>query len=475
MKKILFICFILLYGVNETIAQCFNFISTTSRAQHIAAKKTDGTYWSWGSGASGALGNTSGFDESTPILIPNTSNWRSITATGGSTFAITNNNTLWASGNNAFGCLGIGNAISQFEFIQVGTQNNWKVVAGGSDYTVAIKTDNTLWSWGHNNFRQLGDNTTTDRLTPVQISNDNDWKAIATDIFGATFALKTNGTIWCWGNNGSNIIGPQFLYPYRIVPGLNNPDTDWRSITCGGNHALAIKNNGTLWGWGSYSFGEIGVDPNNLPPGLFDNSVPRQIGTDNNWQSVSGGDKFSVGIKTDGTMWVWGYNGDNRLGDGTNVQIRFVPFQLGTSNNWASVHCSTYITHALKTDGSLWAWGVNNIFGQIGNGTTNDVLTPIMIDAPNCLLANEDFDYSKNKIKLAPNPAKEKVTIFYDGLMVNSTITMFDLTGRGLTTLSNETSSGNLDINTSQFPAGIYLIVVKENDLIVSQQKLIIE
>ena len=302
MKKLIILSFILIFS-NEVFAQCFSTINSNNF--HTAARKTDGSYWVWGGGGAGNLGNSSEFDELSPYLLANTSNWSYIKTNPTNTFAITNGGALWGTGGNSFGCLGVGTSIINYnQFQQIGNQSNWKLIDGAQDFTIALKTNGTLWSWGHNNYHQLGNGNTTDSNVPQQISTDTDWKMIESSRVDNSFAIKNNGTLWGWGDNIAYLLGDDSLFTYLATPTQLNPDTDWRTITCGSGHALAIKTNGTLWSWGNYGQGETGIDVDNLPAGGFDPSAPRQIGTDNNWQSLAAGSSVSMGIKTDGTLWV---------------------------------------------------------------------------------------------------------------------------------------------------------------------------
>lgn len=146
----------------------------------------------------------------------------------------------------------------------------------------------------------------------------------------------------------------------------------WQSISAGEYHSLAVKNDGTLWAWGRnvlYQLGD-GTDVNR--------NIPTQIGTANNWVKVHAGYSSSYGIKTDGTLWSWGGNGSGKLGTGNLNWVIATPTQIGTDTNWLSVSDGWDHTIALKTDGTLWAWGKNE-YGQLGDNTTVDKLTPIQI------------------------------------------------------------------------------------------------
>lgn len=144
----------------------------------------------------------------------------------------------------------------------------------------------------------------------------------------------------------------------------------WQKITTGFGHTLAIKTNGTLWAWGLNNAGQLGDGTNN-PNSI----VPIQIGTATNWQFISVGAEHSLAIKTDGTLWAWGRNSEAQLGDGTNNNSN-VPIQIGIDNNWVAVSAGSEHNLAKKSNGTLWAWG-GNTYGQCGNATPpNSVATP---------------------------------------------------------------------------------------------------
>ena len=125
-----------------------------------------------------------------------------------------------------------------------------------------------------------------------------------------------------------------------------------REIAAGGSHSVVIRNDGTLWAWGSNTYGQLGDSTST------DRSTPVQVGTDTNWKSVSAGDFHTVALKTDGTMWAWGRNNDNQLGDNTDTQ-RNSPVQIGTGNTWTQVSAGSINNTALTDTGALYFWGAN--------------------------------------------------------------------------------------------------------------------
>lgn len=263
------------------------------------------------------------------------------------TLVIKDDGTLWGWGDNNAGTMGTGSITAHYYVpIQIGTANDWvKVFAGTGRTSFAIKSNGTLWAWGDGVGGRLGFGNQNTIYVPTQLGTDNDWDFIASG--SCTIARKTNGTLWGWGSNiyGQLNLGTNSI---QLTPVQISTQTDWNKIVCGDNFVLLLKNNGTLWASGQNGSGQLG-------DGTYTNkSYFTQIGTDNDWVEIAAEFKHSVAIKSNGTLWGWGTNINEVLGFPSTVSSVNVPTQLGADNNWFKVDTGYYATKAIKTNGTLW-------------------------------------------------------------------------------------------------------------------------
>lgn len=333
----------------------------------VFAIKTTGTLWGWGYNDSGQLGDGTTTDRNTPTQIGNESNWKTIITYSNSTFAIKTNGTLWSWGENYNGQLGDGTQTFKNIPIQIGTDSDWKSVISNSTNTTALKTNGTLWNWGYFNLVN-GNSTVINR--PTQVGSDTDWKTVSGN-FSAMYAIKTSGVLWAWGENYYNMLGDGMSGP-KYSPTKIGIDTDWESIYPSYAFVLALKKSGQITTWGDNSYGQLGN-------GTFSkNLLPTQIGSDTNWKSASTGGASSIAVKNVGTLWGWGNNYNGQLGDGTRIS-KINPVQIGSGSDWKLTYSNLNDANfAIKTNGTLWGWGIN-YNGQLGDGTTTTRTTPTQI------------------------------------------------------------------------------------------------
>ena len=291
---------------------------------------------------------------------------------------------LYTWGNNSYGQLGTGDTNNRHQVTPaIGGTITWRSVACGYNHSAGIKSDGTLWMWGHDNYGELGLNETNTYATssPVQtICGGNDWKHVACG-YHITAAIKFDGSLWTWGVNGHGQLGDgtgvDKSSPVQTIAG----GIDWKQVVCGLDVMAAIKTDGTLWLWGDNTSGQLGDGTNLISnSGASVNFSPKQIyggGTD--WKQVALKEVTGAAIKTDGTLWVWGRNNYGQLGTNTNVDS-FSPIQtIVGGNDWKQVSCGYFTTMAIKNDGSLWSWGSND-YGQLGNDTYVSTSSPVQVN-----------------------------------------------------------------------------------------------
>ena len=334
----------------QTVAGGINWKSVVGGLYHTAALKTDGTLWCWGYNTTyGSLGDNTISDRSSPVqTVTFGTNWKQVSCGNAHTTAIKTDGTLWSWGRNSYGALGdntIAHKSSPVQTIAFGI--NWKQVDGGFYHTAAIKTDGTLWTWGYNNAGQLGDNTITNRSSPVQtVVFGTNWKQVSAGIT-LTVAIKTDGTLWCWGQNTLGELGDNTTTSRSSPVQTVTFGTNWKQVSAGNNHIAATKTDGTLWCWGYNIVGQIGDNT------ATSKSSPVQTTTyGTNWKQVDCGYRHTTAIKTDGTLWTWGYNNLGQLGDNTVVHKSSPVQTTAYGNNWKQVSCGQYHAAAV-TNGDI--------------------------------------------------------------------------------------------------------------------------
>ncbi|WP_183097800.1 RCC1 domain-containing protein [Nocardioides pelophilus] len=165
----------------------------------------------------------------------------------------------------------------------------------------------------------------------------------------------------------------------------NHPDDDdgndrpasagWTSITTGYYQACGVHAPGTLWCWEPNAYGA--GEPDGQASGPY---TPVQVGSEDNWTQVSTSFYSTCGIRDDNTLWCWGSNANLGIGVGNaDDEADYErPTQVGADDAWASVEVGEYATCAITTAGELWCWG-SNYYSSVGDGTFTDVLFPIQV------------------------------------------------------------------------------------------------
>jgi alpha-tubulin suppressor-like RCC1 family protein len=387
------------FAPNSFGAGAYCFITGMSGGgAHSVAAQSVATSWAWGLDFSGQLGNGTTAFAFPPVQVlgpGGTGNLAGVAVVGAGaehTIALRSDGSFWAWGNNSGGQLGNGSNTNSSVPLQVmGLPRVVAAAAALNGYSsVALGDDGSVWDWGNNSSGQLGDGSYTNRTRPVEVLGSGGVGYLTGVVSIAageahSLAVKSDGTVWAWGNNqngqlGSGTTGNFSAVPVQVVgpSGIGNL-TGVVAAAAGSLHSLALKSDGTLWAWGQGGNGALGNG------GVADTSVPVEVSL-TKIRSVAAGHAHSLALKSDGTVWAWGSDDYGQIGNGTHGVNVLTPVEVSNtdgSGNLAgivTVAAGQSFSLATGSDGSAWGWG-NNYNRELADGTSTDRWTPVSVTA----------------------------------------------------------------------------------------------
>jgi alpha-tubulin suppressor-like RCC1 family protein len=288
------------------------------------------------------------------------------------TLACYSDGTVWAWGDNTYGQLGDGTTARSWHRVRVADLTNVIAVSTHKNTSAALRSDGTVWTWGSNEEYALGDGGSDDSAMPVQVQQDagtplTNVVAIASG-YSHNLALKADGTVWAWGADWGYQLGndseedSSFAVPVLMPDGTALDNV--AAIACGADHNLALKSDGSVWTWGYNWEGELGTGESD-----WRRANPASIVGLTNVVAIAGGAAHGLTLKSDGTIWSWGQDSEGSLGYGTVGGKQRTPAQVRNLTSVIAIAAADVHSLALKSDGTVWAWGGNSD-GQLGLATS---------------------------------------------------------------------------------------------------------
>ncbi len=301
------------------------------------------------------------------------------------TLAICSDGTVMAWGENIYGQLGYDSAPATYVPLPAPVSGvaNVMAVNAGNHFSMAVKSDGTVWCWGDNSEGELGNGTVGgSTYTPGQVNGLSGITAIAGDCSAHALALKNDSTVWAWGRNYEGELGNGTGISTNLPVQAGTP-SGIIAIAGGNFHSMALRNDGTVYVWGDNQYGQLG-DGTNLP-----SLVPEQVLGLSGIVAIAAGGYHSLALKNDGTVYAWGYSSYGQLGHDVDTLVLYTahPVLVEDLSGVAAISGGGFYSLALKTDGTVWTWGANS-HGELGNGSTigSKAYFPVQVNGLNGVL-----------------------------------------------------------------------------------------
>ena len=375
-------------------------VSAAWRGYHTCARLSDATVRCWGYNGYGQLGDATSTDRSTPVAVSSLTGAAEVSAGGFHTCARLSNGGLRCWGWNANGELGDGTYTNRTSPVAPSGVSGVAGLSAGYSHTCVTLTSGVVSCWGANSNGELGDETNFSRntaapvyafpCTPTTCAQGGVATGTMSNGCGQTIihcggarpritsglnfscALRSNGTVACWGRNSSGQLGlgdTQVRYQPTTVPGL----TGAVSLVAGESHACALLDDGTVRCWGLGSSGQLG---NNS---TLNRTSPVEVSGIDNAVSLTAGRLHTCARLGDGTARCWGSNGNGQLGDGSVTQRNTPVAVAGLDAYLGVIGVAAGYAHTcvLLTGGTVRCFGVN-AYGELGDGSTTQRTAPVV-------------------------------------------------------------------------------------------------
>lgn len=236
---------------------------------------------------------------------------------------------------------------------------------------LVLDSNKHAWMWGPNNNGELGGNNIISRSSPVSVIGAHAF-TLATTGSQMSIGLKANGEVWTWGNSfGFGSLGDN-ANANRSSPVSVVGNHRFTSISTEGGTCLCLKSDGTVWTWGYNAFGQLGDNSISL------RSSPVSVIGSHSFTKISMGLDVSHGLKSNGSVWTWGNDTKGQLGRNTKNVNRSSPVSVVGNHIFVAIEGGASSAMGLKSDGTLWGWG-DGAHGQLGTNSIALASSPVPV------------------------------------------------------------------------------------------------
>jgi alpha-tubulin suppressor-like RCC1 family protein len=399
----------LVMATTTRLVELYNNLGSTHLIGDVAGYFTktcagkNGCAYSWGLNTGGQLGDgTQDYARAAAKPVWNTPG---ITAVAG---GVTQNLALRQDGTVlAWGSLVDTPAGGDHSPVKLPTLSGITAIAAGSQTGMALKSDGTVWTWGDGRYGQLGDGVdhgTTLVTTPVRAKDLTGVVAIAAGLYNQ-YAVRSDGTVWAWGTNSRGQLGngvacanPQD--PAACLSRVPVQVSGLTGVAKVSEDGYALKSDGTVWTWGANIVGLLGTG---TASGSYVATVPAQVTALTGITQIDGSNQNRYALKSDGTVWAWGANEQGQIGNGTAGNRLTAPAKVSTPAGVTAIASGeAFNGYAVAAGGTVWSWG-DNLNGNLGvPGAGRQSSVPVQV--PNLSGVSKVSGFSFGALALVPQP-----------------------------------------------------------------------
>lgn len=368
-------------AISDLLPASHRVVQTGGNLGTSVALTADGELYTWGSNTYGQLGNGSTEDSVEPVRVnfPEGVIITSVATGSMHSIATGSDGNLYAWGDNSAGQLGVGNTETARTPQRVRAPEGITLTSVHATVvnSVALGSDGNVYSWGSNLYGQLGTGDTEGSSLPIAAQTPGDIRYSAvTAGRNFTIALGSDRLAYSWGQNQNGQLGSGNLLDSALPVAVVLPeDTTFTRIDAGNAFAIAQGANGITYSWGQNNSGQLGNGTNNRA------EVPTRViaPAESGMTIIQAGSEYVIALDAAGTVFGWGTNVYGQLGNGSvRGSSTPVPVSVPEGVVLTSLSANYYHVLALAEDGSLYAWGRNGS-GELGNGETTTSRLPVRV------------------------------------------------------------------------------------------------